>query len=253
MLYAALALLLIGTNAEARVFNFKDTSLAAYVRGNFGMSSVGKDAFKDSSGAGTRIDGSSRFAYGGEFGAMLPFGPDFHLRLGAEIIQHQGVDAPGVNSAGDELFQLQSSVFVFNPNVTAEYAYRTGARLRYYMAAGVGYADITVENKYRMTGAGAGEFGVGDHTEKLTAQTLSGHVLLGFETMFVDSTTLSFDVGYRYLPVAALKHKTSESTIVHPGGTEKGADADNHDGGTRKLNLGGPYAGMTLKFYLNFL
>ncbi|NJL24115.1 MAG: hypothetical protein HC902_02320 [Calothrix sp. SM1_5_4] len=125
--------------------------------------------------------------------------------------------------------------------------------MRYYLFAGAGMADVTVENEYKMTAAGTSSLGVSDFKEKLAASAVSGHVGIGLETHFVDNVTFSADFGYRYLPVSTLKYKGDVATIAQPGGASEGDEARNSDGNKRTMNLGGIHAGLTFRFYLNFL
>src|SRR4051812_16744114 len=122
----ALILLTTGTLAQARVFDYKDSSLAAFLRATGGLSSIAQTPFKESSGSNTTVDGTTKYQYSGELGFALGLGSDARIRLGAELIQHRPVsDAAGTNPAGTERFKLDSSVSVFNPNLTLEYAFKT--------------------------------------------------------------------------------------------------------------------------------
>ncbi len=225
------------------------------MRGIGGLSAVGQEPFGNSSGQDTSVDGETKFSYGGELGFQIGFGSNLNLRMGAEVIQHRPVkDAKGTNSSGTERFELDSNVFIFNPNFTFEYAYATSGATKMYMGAGMGYANITIENRYTMTATGTSELGgVTDFNEKIEGTSTSFHVLTGIETTFVDNSTLSLDVGYRYLRTKELKYKAPANNIVSPGGVAEGDIVRNHDGTDRSMDLGGLYFGMTLKFYLNFL
>jgi hypothetical protein len=251
---STLLFLLFASAAEARVFDYKQVGLAAYIRGNGGLSNVKQKAFSGSSGVDSEIDGESNFSYGGELGAQIAFGPSVNMRIGAEMIQHRPVsEAKGLNGSGQERFTMESSVFIFNPNVTFEYAYQTAGNTKFYFGLGGGLADITVENRYEMTAQGTTDLGVGSFNEKLQGNATSFHINGGLETLFVDNTTFSIDAGYRYLPVKEFKYKGDTSNIVSPGGVAKGDVAKDHNGANRELDLGGFYMGFTFKFYLNFM
>ncbi len=237
--------------AEARIFDYKDSALAAYMRGTGGLSSVKQDAFGNSSGSGTSVDGSSKLDYGGEVGMMLGFGQNLHMRLGIEMIQHQTVSGTGSSPSGVERFKLESSVFVFNPNVTFEYVYKTISGFRFYTAIGAGLADVTVENRYTMSAST--DLSVPSYNEKLQGSGVSGHALVGMETLFVDNVTFALDLGYRYMPISSFKYKGDVNNFVAPTGASKGAEALNADGNKRALDLGGVIVGASFRFYLNFL
>ena len=238
--------------AHPRVFNYKDASTAAYIRATGGYSALSQDPFANSSGAGTTISGTTQYNYGGEVGFMLGLSSNLHLRLGAEFLQENPVVADGLNSAGVSRFSLNSSVFIFNPNVTFEYVYSVHGNIRFFAELGAGYANVTVVNDYKMTPAGTTTFGVSDYKETMDTNTLSGIAGVGLETLFTDNVTLLADFGYRYLPVNNLKYKADVSTINNPSSVHKGDPVLNADGSKRNLNLGGLFGGVALRFYLNF-
>lgn len=252
--FAFLIFAVLAVPAQARVFNYKDSGLAAYLRGTGGFSKVNQEPFAHSSG-GADIEEGSHLNYGGEIGFLFGLSANLHMRVGAEVIQARPVSqAKGTNSSDAELFSLDSSVFVFNPNVTFEYVYSGAGNLRFFSAVGAGLADITVENRYTMTATGTSAFGgVQDFNEKMSAQTTSGHFLIGLETLFLDNVTFTADVGYRYMPVKELKYKGDTNNIVSPGGVTKGSTVYNEDGSKRTMDLGGLFAGIAFRFYLNFL
>jgi hypothetical protein len=250
----ALILALAPHIAEARVFNFKDSDVAAYVRGTGGLSALDQDPFGNSSGVGTTVNGSTSYDYGAEIGLMLALSPKLHLRIGAEVIQESPVSAPGTNSAGTQLFTLSSSVFVFNPNVALEYVYSTHGNTRFFGELGAGYANVSVVNQYTMTAAGTTALGgVGSYKETMQDNTMSAIAGLGLETLFTDNATLILDFGYRYLPVKGLVYKAPVDNIVSPGGVTQGQQVLNADGSKRTLNLGGLFGGIAFRFYFNSL
>jgi hypothetical protein len=251
LLWLALA---VGVSAEARVFNYKDSTVAPYLRVTGGLSSLGQSAFKDSSGTGTSVDGTSKYSYGGELGLVLAITPSFHMRFGAELMQSRPVTyAPGSSSSGTELFRLDSTMSVFNPNVTFEGVFKSTGATRYFGMAGVGLASLTLENKYAMTSAGTSALGVSDFDEKMTGSAVESHLGVGFETLFTDNATFSMDLGYRYLIVKSLKYKSDVNNIVSPSGVHAGDPVLNSDGSARKLNLSGVNIGVSFRFYLNFI
>jgi opacity protein-like surface antigen len=124
---------------------------------------------------------------------------------------------------------------------------------RFYLAGGAGLAMVTVENRYAMTAAGKSQTGLSDFNELMEGTATSGHVGLGMETLFTDNVTFTMDVGYRYLPVTALKYKGDAKTLQKPGGVSKGDPVVNADGSSRTLNMGGLIIGVGFRFYLNFI
>lgn len=252
-LIALCLLLLTPLIGEARIFNYKEGGLAPYLRGTGGLSSLAQEPFAHSSGAGVTVNDRTNFNFGGELGIVLGLTSNFHIRLGAEVLQEGIVNGDGVDSAGTAQFTLNSSVFVFNPNAVFEYVYRATGSTRFFVELGAGYSNVTVVNDYKMTPAGTTAFGVSDFKETMEANVMSGIFGLGIESLFTDNVTFMIDVGYRYLPVYNLKYKNDANTILVPTGVRKGDAVLNDDGSNRKFNLGGPFGAIAFRFYLNFL
>lgn len=239
---------------EARVFNYKDASLAAFIRGTGGTSGVNQDPFANSSGVDTSVSGKISYAYSGELGAVIGLGDSMNLRIGAEGIQHHPLkEAKGSSPTDVERFTMESSVFVFNPNLTLEFFAAHSGSLRYYGSVGVGYAMIDVENRYTMSPTNDLSVNT-DFNEKMYATSTSYQVAAGLETLFVDNVTFAADVGYRYLKAASLKYRGDVNNFVAaPGTALKDAEVLNHDGSARSLDLSGFFVGVAFRFYLHFL
>ena len=246
-------LVLMSGVCHARVFNWTDSNFAPYVRGSAGYMNLDQDAFANSSGEGTTMAGKSNYDYGGEIGFMFGLSPKLHVRLGAEVLDAHPVNTTGMNSSGTSLFTLNSSVFVFNPNLTIEYVFKASGNVRFFAELGAGYATIQGTNVYSMTSAGTAAYGVPNYTESMTTTTISGQAGAAMEALFTDRVTFILDLGYRYLPVDSLKYSSAVNSIVTPSGATKGSPVLNEDGSQRRFNLSGPYGGAAFRFYLNFL
>ncbi|MGE4130854.1 MAG: hypothetical protein AB7F86_04415 [Bdellovibrionales bacterium] len=251
--WLALALVFAASSAQARVFSFKESGLGMFLRGTGGTSAVGDDPFAKSSGSDTSVSGKTSYAYSGELGVVFGLGSMVNLRLGAEVIQHHPVkETSGKNSSDIERFQLDSSTFIFNPNLTMEVIFHQEGNTRYFGELGVGNSEVTVENRYTMTSTGTSELGVTDFNEKLSATALSYHVAAGLETLFTDTVTFVAQVGYRILTVDSLKYKGDVNNIVSPSGAAKGDKALKNDGTARSLDLSGVFVGVAFRFWLHF-
>ncbi|MGE0762722.1 MAG: outer membrane beta-barrel protein [Bdellovibrionales bacterium] len=246
-----MALLLSPLAAEARVFSFKDRTVAGFVRGGGINSQLAQDAFANSSGVSTVFSNSDvAFNFFGEIGVQFSGGP-LSVRLGIEALRPKELEIKGKNASDAELFTLHSAVFAYSPTLTIEYVYSAMESVRFYGYAAVGYSFVTLDNQYDMTSTGLTAFSpVTSHTEKGDGSGISGQLGLGFETMFVDNTTFSLDFGYRHLVVDNFKHKAANTTISQ-GAVAKGDSMLNHDGTARKLDLGGLTAGITFRFYIH--
>ncbi len=234
--------------AEARVFSYKDSGIGMMLRTTGGLSKVGNEPYAHSSGTDTVLDDGSKYFYSGELAVSFALLKDVIIRIGAELIQHRPVEVTGTNPAGDARFTLNSTTGAWNPNVAFEFILKESGHTRYLMEVGAGYADITVENRYKM--ADGNDLGVGDFNEKLSATGISGHLAFGVETHFVDTVTFIALLGYRYMPVPELKYKGDVQNIVNPAGAAEGEPALNHEGGKRTLDMGGPFLGLALRFHI---
>ncbi len=243
----------VSLKSQARVFSYKDAGVAPFVKVTGGLSALSQNAFDDSSGIDTALEGESKYSYSGELGLSIALSNSANIRLGAELIEHRPVDGKGKNASGVERFALRSTVVAFNPNVTLEFIYKNLEDVRFFFYCGAGYADITVDNRYTLSATGTSELGVNDFSEKLSTISYSSHAGIGLETHFVDNVTFVADFGYRYLPVRSLKYKGDVNNIINPSGASKGEEALNHDGNSRNLDLSGIYASLAFRFYLNFL
>ena len=250
-----LALVLVSlasATSEARVFSYKERWFAPFVRGSMGYSRVNDSAFADSSGYNTSTSGGVDWNYGGEFGFAIGLTDSLFMRVGAEVLNMKDGDAKGKSAAGVDWMTIDSSVFVFNPNVGFDYYYSQIGNVRFFGSASVGMATITLENRYDLTSAGSTANGnQPDFIEKAEAQTYSGTASMGLEALFTDNVTVLFDAGYRYLPVKEFKLKGNVDSFGNPTAA-KGDVLLNNDGTRRSLDLGGFYTSLTFRFYLNF-
>jgi hypothetical protein len=249
---ALLTLLFSAGLAQARVFSFKDAGLAPYFRTTGGLSRIDQDAFIHSSGTDNSISEHTRYQYSGEVGLMFTPLQGVSIRLGAEVLQHRPTSqAAGLSSSGNEEFRLDSTVQAFNPNASVEIAFYSGANSRAYILGGAGFADVTIENKYTMSATTTQS--IPSFTETMGGRGFSGHMGIGYETLFTDNVTFSADVGYRHLAVNEFKYKGAVNNLVSPSGVFGGDVVYNADGSNRKLNLGGVFVGFTFRFYLHFI
>jgi opacity protein-like surface antigen len=247
------ALAFFAAPAEARVFNYKDSTLAMFLRGTGGTSNLGDAPFGDSCGTDTEISEGSKYSYSGELGLLIGLG-SVNLKLGAEALQHRPVaEGKGKNSSDVERFSLDSSTFVFNPNVAIEIVLDGAGNTRYFASGSVGYAMVDVENRYTMTATGTTDLGVSDFNEKMIGTGMSATLGGGLESLFTDNVTFTLEGGYRYLKVAKLTYRGDVNNIVKPAGASKGEEALNHDGTSRALDLSSFFVGVSFRFYLHFL
>lgn len=244
-----LVFLLLPSFAQARVFDFKNESFATYLKGTFGSSEVGETPFNESSGTSTKsFSGGITSNSSGEFGVLLGFGR-LTLRLAAELLMPKHIsDVKGYNAGEAELFNLETKVSAITPMAYIDLNLIEGSTSRIFAGGGVGYAYIKMENNYTMTSTGTSTYGgLTSFSERATGMALAAQAYAGFEFLFSDNVTVTFDGGYRYLPVYRLNHQNPTTTFL--GSVSKGEAVQTETGVNRKINLSGAFGGVAFRFY----
>jgi hypothetical protein len=246
-----IALNLAGATAQARVFSFSDSSVAAYFRATGGQSQLGQDAFKYSSGASTRFQmkDDPEYNYTGEIGVMILMGDNVSMRLGVEGFQSRQIEAPGFNSGGSRLMSVDSKVSAFIPNLTLEFKMIRTESTKTYLFAGAGYASMKSTNDVTVTATGAGTYGgLGSYKEAVSSTGIMSQAGAGFEFVLVDNATLATEIGYRILSSGKMTHDDAITTPY--GAVGSGATATKNGTGSRALDLGGAFVGVSIRFYI---
>jgi hypothetical protein len=239
---------LLPSPAQARVFSFKDETIATYFRGTFGNSAVAGTPYDASSGAGVTVDKKSSRNVSADIGVLFA-GQDMNFRLGVEFLMPQRFDtASGSNASGANYFSLDTQTFAFIPSANLEFLFKRSATAHGLLGLGAGYAFVSVSNHYTMTPAGTAALAVTDFSEAASARVLASQLYVGYETLFTDTVTAEFEAGYRYAPVTTLNSTTSATAIS--GSESAGKPLVNMDGSNRKVNLSGVFVGMSFRFYI---
>jgi hypothetical protein len=248
----ALLVILFSWSASARVFDMKDLNFAPYVRGTFGPSEMGKEAYVHAGGTGTDTTGTVPYNYSGELGFVWRVTQSVNLRVGAEIMQSSPVtNATGSSGAGVTYYTVDSNIFVFNPNLAIEIVLKHWKEDRLFLDFGAGYATVSLKNSYTMTTAGTAALSsLTDFTENGTGTAIPVLMSVGYEYHFADRAMLFTELGYRYFKVTSLDHTGNEKTIAEPNGNNKGDPLLNSNGSHRAFDLSGFFAGLSFRFYL---
>ena len=234
-------------SSVAKVFSFKKTTFGTYFKGNYGLSTLGDDIYDSGAGADTNFTESPGYILGGEVGVLIRAGY-VGFRAGVNIVAPQAMtDMEGKNSAGTVLMTVDSNVTSVLPSIHMEiYPYKTDST-SLAITAGVGSGNTTFVTKYDLTADGETNYGVTDYTEEGRGLSLFSEGGVAFEFHFSRSTTLSVDAGYRYLYVGKFTHQRNVTTIR--GTIQKGDVVKVSTGQNLKLNLSGPFAGISFRFY----
>jgi hypothetical protein len=234
--------------AEARTFSFNAFSFATLFGGSYGTSNAADTAYAHSLPAGVTVSGAVPSNASGEFGVLLS-GKKANLKLSGELLMPKALSGvEGKNSGGTEYFKAESEITATLGTATIELLAYPAATSRMMVGLGYGLASVTLVNTYEMTTAGTTATGVGDFTEKATAQAPVMHGYLGYETLFTDRATVAFTLGYRECKVSGFKATGSATTFT--GAQAEGQKLLNRDGSERKVNLSGAFVGLNFRFFL---
>lgn len=238
----------LGELSQARRFDMKTENFATYFGGSFGPSNLSDGAFSLSGGTDVTTDRIVRSNYSGEIGFTLTSNSG-GLRFSGEYLLGQTLTGVvGTHSSGTKYYDLNSKISAFVPMVLAEAPIWKGLESRAMIGGGLGYAFVSLDQEYTMTAAGTTALGVSDYIEKASTQALAWRVYTSFETLFVDTTTISFELGFRSIKVGSLQSLKDAAAIS--GVQTKGSDLRNMDGSNRAFDLGGAYASVLFRFYL---
>lgn len=236
--------------SDARKFDFKSESFASYLKGTYGPSAVGRSPFGDSSGASTTVfDQTISSNYSGEFGFLLST-TNFNLRGAVEMLIPSHIsDVKGKDAGDNILFNLDTRTTAVIPMFYVDIIGLRTPTSKAFVGAGIGYGYVKVENRYELTAAGLATYPtLGDFTEKAEGQAVASHVYAGYETLLTDTTTVVFDLGYRYLNANSLTHLAAADTFN--GSVVRGDRVTKANGTSRGIDLSGGYIGLAFRIYI---
>lgn len=244
-----LVILGLGNLSQARVFNVKDEQFAAYVRGTLAPLAFENTLNSGSHGTGSTLDSSSPYNLAGEFGFI--YGTEkMNFRFGLEVIHPPDKkNEIGSSSSGVSLFSLTSELSVVAPKLGIDFTLTYWNTGRVYTGLAVGYASLAARNSYSLTTAGTAQYsGLTEFDEDLRAGAPIYEGLIGFETLFNDTTTLAIEAAYRNLMFKDIKHNKDGANFQ--GSFAKGDPALNDNGSNRTLNLSQFYFAANCRFWI---
>ncbi|MDZ4678003.1 MAG: hypothetical protein SGI74_10920 [Oligoflexia bacterium] len=235
--------------SDARVFNFKSQTAAAYLRGAVGLNKLQKYAYAP--GFPTIVDFPDNDGvnqnYSGEFG--FSFTKGITTRLGVELLYPQLTKELEGRVNTLKALSVTSQVYAVIPQINFEIPMKSSTNYKLFIGGGAGYALATLKNTVTMTPTGTTLYGVTDYIEEGSGFGIMGQAFAGIEFSFFDNVSMSLDSGYRYLVVNNYTANRSASTVR--GRIESGNQIKNIDGTNRFTDLSGPWAAMTFRFYFN--
>lgn len=242
-----LLILFFGGEANARKFDMKNEVFATYFGGGFGPSNVSDHAFGMAAGTGVQTDQIVRSNFSGEFGVLFALSK-LNVRLAGEYLVGRALTGVKGNAGSTEYYDLDSKITAFVPMALVETEIWSASETRIVLGGGLGMASVSLDQEYEMTATGATNLGVASYIEKASASVSTWRAYLGGETLFVDTTTVAIELGYRDLKVGSLQSTKATSSLT--GAQSAGTTLINMDGSSRSFDLGGAYANIYFRFYL---
>lgn len=245
--YFVILVVFISLSAEAKIFDFKNPSYGVFIGGTYGPSIASDSAYAGSSGNGVSFNEKELVNYSAEFG-FLASTQKLNFKIYAEYLFPKHLsDITGSSGSGTALYNLDSQVTVLIPSVAIEYALKSTSTWRWLLGGGYGFALGNMDNKYTFTSSGASQTGLSNFEETATSTSSMYLAYTSLEFQFTDIGTMMIGAGYRYLQL-------NQWSVTSPYTGFKGAAGanstlTNQDGSARSVNLSGPYAGVSFRFY----
>lgn len=233
--------------ASARKFDMPNERFATYFGGGYGISNVSDHAFAMSSGSGVQTDQVVGSNYSGELGILFA-SQGVQLRIGGEYLLAKALEGVTGRVGSTPYFAMSSKITALIPKASVEIPLWKRLESRISLGGGAGMASVSLEQNYAMTAAGSTALGVGDYIEKGEASAMTWNAYLVGETLFVDTTTVALEMGYRSLKVGSLTSQKATSAITGP--QAPGGALANEDGTSRAFDFGGAYVNIYFRFYL---
>lgn len=241
----------LAQTTSAMVFDMSKEKFGSYLRGNYSPWANADTPFSQSSGTNMAFSDSFTNLLGYEFGVLYNT-QKLTWRFGLEMIQPpQLSDLTGKDATSrTQYYTLTSSIAVVIPKIGLEVNLKTWKESRFWGHFEYGLANLTLQNSYKFNAAGSAHFGgLSDFREEIKANQAEYSAGLGVETLMSDATTISLELGYRFLQFSTMTHNLAATNFQ--GAQTVGGAAKRNDGTTaRDLNMTGPYAGVSLRIWI---
>ena len=249
-IYFILSFFFLSASAQAVVFDMGKEKFGSYLRSTFLPSWSGAaDPFQQSSGTNMSFNNQFTNLSSYEFGFLFNSGV-VTWRVGFEMIQPAALSGvSGSNASNGTLYYtLNSQISSYMPKLGMEFNLKTWHESRLWLYGEYGYATLTVQNSYNFTAAGTTQFGIPNFSETVTGIQSNYAASLGFETLLTDTSTVSFEAGYRMLNFGSMNESTAVTNFQ--GAQAKGAQALTNSGSPRNINLSGAFAAINLRIWV---
>ncbi len=237
-------IIILSTFAHAKEINLSNQKFAVYVRGTYGLSLMGKDAYNDSSGTGTSFTDTVEYNQSGEIGFFVTQGT-LGFRAGFEILSTQQLEnIEGQNASNVLQTTLDSEVRASILKAGLEFNLFSNAYSKAYMLLSVGTANLELINAYDDADNSPADF-----TNFVDSTVLMGDLLFGYEIIIADNATFMIDLGYRSFKVPELEY--DRAITNYQGSQTTGSAFKDNSGNNISFDMGGYFAGAGIRIYLD--
>ena len=240
--------LFLSESSWARVFDINSEKFAAFFRANYGPTSIGKAAFEGASSYNETYESGLTSIQAGEFG-FARASRYLSFRFAIEVVRPPSLkEISATDASAVRLYTLNSDISAVIPKFGFEFNIKQWRASRMFINTSMGQASLVLSNAYTFTTDGTTLTGVTDYTEEGRATASLIEAALGFESLLFDTTTFTFDIGYRSLKFSEIKHNRDAVTLS--GSKVKGDSMLNTDGTARAIDLTGYYASLGFRFWI---
>lgn len=227
---------------EARVLNLGDEKFASYFSLESGTSLLSTNPYDQNLASIDSYSQEYKVGQGGEFGFVYS-SPYIGWRFSFEVIKPARVkDVQGLAGTSVQ-YLVDSDLTAVAPKLGIEIHLNRKPNFRFYIYGYYGASNLTMINIYTQVVAPDA-----DHTVEAKSSAAESGGGLGFETSFVDTTSLIIELGYRSLIFKELAY--SKDVTTFQGAKTAGDLLKKLDGENKSLNFSGFTAAIGFRFWL---
>lgn len=236
-------IVMMSSVASAKVFSMNDTTLAGYLSGQYGDSSVGTKFFEGESSA---VDYSKGFKKhtGADFGLIYRT-QSFAWVFGFEFIKADKIKDGVASTVGTTNYNYTSEVSYLAPKVGMEIIFYQDVAQRVSLQGTVGTASLSTKTDYSSLSIAPNA----DFTIEGKGAANLVNVSIGSEWHWVDTTALQLQVGYRALHFKRIK-ATTDVADSFQGAITKGTRLTRLDGSNLDYKFSSYYINLAMRIWI---
>ncbi len=227
---------------QARVLNLSDEKFSSYFALEGGSSLLSTNPFDQNIASVDSYSDEYKMGLGGEFGFVYS-SPYVGWRFSFEILKPSKLKEVQALAGSTAQHIVDSDITAVAPKLGLEIHLNKNPNHRFYFFGYYGSSNLTMTHVY----SGVSSPYV-DHTVEAKGSAAEMGGGLGFEMSFVDTTSITFEVGYRSLTFKEIKY--SKDVTTFQGAKTVGEALTNLNGDNRSLNFSGVTGSIGFRFWL---